>query len=70
MLLGLSFAFAEHLDPCTVHQQVQTCRGRHSADGNLQRFLPSAYCAVVRHRSGEPGQMQQALRHPHGPAQR
>jgi hypothetical protein len=70
MLLRLPFALAKHLDACAVHQQVRTRRGRHSADGDLQRLLAPAYRAVVRHRPVEPSQAQQALRHPHGPAQR
>ena len=61
MLLGLPFAFAEHLDPCAIHQQVQTRRGRHCADSDLQCFLPPAYRAVVRHRPGEPSEVQQGF---------
>ena len=36
MLVRLPFAFAQHLDPHAVHQQMQACLGLHSADGYLQ----------------------------------
>jgi len=70
VLLRLPFAFAQHLDAGAVHQQMQTCRGWNSADGDLQRLLPPAYRAVIRYRPVKPSQAQQALRQPHGLAQR
>lgn len=65
MFLRLSFAFAQHLDAGAVQQQMQARRGWHGADSHLQRLLPPAYRAVVRHFPVEPSQAQQALLHPH-----
>jgi len=70
MLLRLPFAFAQHLDASAVYQQMQARRGRYCSDGDLQRLLPPADRAVVRHLPSETGQAQQALRHAHGLAQR
>jgi len=70
MLFRLPLAFAKHLDARTVYQQMQTCRGRYGADGNLQRFLAPAYRTVIGHRPIETGKLQQALRHAYSQAQR
>ena len=69
-LLRLPFVFARHLDARTVRQQIQARRARDSAYGYLQRLLPPADHTVARHRPVESGQVQQALRHPHGRTQR
>jgi hypothetical protein len=70
VLLRLPLAFAQHLDAGAVHQQMQSRRGWHRADGDLQRFLAPADRAVVRRRPVKSSQAQQALRHAHGLAQR
>lgn len=40
---------------------MQSCRSRHSADGQLQRLLPPAYRAVIRHQPVESSQPQRQI---------
>jgi hypothetical protein len=48
---------------------MQAYRCRSSTDRYLQLLLPADSLTVVSHRTVDPGQVQQALRHRHGLAQ-
>lgn len=63
MLLRLPFAFAQQFDARAVHQQMQSRRGRHCTNSNLQRSSPPADRAVIPHRPVKSSQAQQNLGH-------
>jgi hypothetical protein len=50
MFARLPLAFAGHLDPGAVDQQVQTARVGPPDKVDLQRLLPSAQRRIIRHR--------------------
>lgn len=69
MLLRLPLAFAQHLDACTVDQQVQSRRRRLRSDRHRKTLLAPADRAEVGHLPVQSGQPEQTLRHTHGLAQ-
>ena len=70
VLLALAFAFTQKFDACAVDQQVDRLRAGAVLQRDLQSLLATADGAEVRYGPVQLGQLEQALHHAKGLAQR
>ena len=70
MLLAFAFAFTQELDARAIDQQVERLRAGAVLQRDLQSLLATTDGAEIWHGPVPPGQLEQALHHAKGLAQR